>query len=346
MLKTSRVSLTLIGLLLAVSAQDYGQGYPGYMQGQYAQPMNDGPEEGAQYMQNSPPPMDGPTPNRYPPQMAAQPDPNSAQFQPPLPPQYQGGYQQMNQGYDAEPAYHAPRRRLRKARQSHRRRKAHQASHHNRRTYLNTTFDNYTAPQRNYTPDPKNPDWYTKAAVDERNGPVDYYPHFTWFNRFENFPGFNQWFQNLWRTNRFTHEYRYDLIDTNFFIGNPETVGNPIYSDQEAVDLQNYEQHFAHLQKILADERTDQDFVIEYSKERAGHERMLRLRETRNNIYQSVLQMERLIYAEQDKIVNELRNKSQAAYNQTITNITAALANLTEKPHYPKFPSKSDIFVS
>ena len=216
-----------------------------------------------------------------------------------------------------------------------------------RQTYLNTSFADYAPPMgKVYNPDPVNPDLYTQQAVTESAGPVDYYPNPDFFNRFENWQGFNSWFKNLWSSGRFTHEYRYDLIDTNFFVGQPETVGNPIYSDQESVDLQNYEQHFAHLQKILGDERTDQDFVIAYSKERASHERMLRFREMRDTVFQSILQMEQVIYAEQDQIISDLRVRNEMFENETIANISAALFNLTGKPYFPKFADPLDIFVS
>ena len=219
--------------------------------------------------------------------------------------------------------------------------------HPSRQAYLNTSFGDYTPPlNKTYTPDPINPDSYTNQAVAERNGPVDYYPHPSFFNRFENWQGFNNWFKDLWRTGRFTHEYRYDLIDTNFFVGQPETVGNPIYSDQESVDLQNYEQHFAHLQKILADERTDQDFVMAYSKERASHERMLRFRQMRNTVFQSILKMEQIIYAEQEKIIIDLKTGNEKFENDTMANITAALTNISGKPFYPKFADPLDIFAS
>ncbi len=261
-------------------------------------------------------------------------------------PQMEGQPAPTNQQFDfINPQFFSETHRMPSKRSRKSPRKGRSRPHY-RQTYLNTTFDNYTAPATNFTPDPNNPDYYSAAAENERKGPIDYYPHFSWFNRFESFPGFNNWFINLWRTGRFTHEYQYDLIDTNFFVGNPDSVGDPRFSDQEAVDLQNYEQHFSHLQKVLADERTDQEFVIEYSKERMAHERMLRLRENRNNIYQSILEMEKLIYMEQGRVINETRARNQAAENVTMTNITSALQNLTNIPFYQKKAHALDIFAS
>lgn len=224
---------------------------------------------------------------------------------------------------------------------------AQEKSKRQRKAYLNTTFSDYQPPTgTEFNPNPDEIDQFTQQAITERAGPVDFYPHWDFFPRWYNWQGFNSWFQNLWNSNRFTHEYRYDLIDTNFFLGQPETVGNPIFSDQESVDFQNYEQHFAHLQKILGDERTDQEFVIQYSQERAAHERMLRFRTMRDVVYQSILQMENLIYIEQDNIIRTARIRAERAENSTMENITEALTSLTNIPFYAKAPARLDIFVS
>lgn len=264
--------------------------------------------------------------------------------------QYQDYPSPPNNEYGIEDEYVPPPRRRSKNQRikHHNSRRLRHRTHYRptRKAYLNTTFDNYTAPNRTYHPNPDNPDHITQMSVEERRGPVDYYPHVSWFNRFENFPGFNRWFLNLFFSGRFTHEYRYDLIDTNYFVGNPETVGNGIFSDQEAVDLQNYEQHFAHLQKVLADEREDQEFVTAYSLERNAHERMLRLRETRNNIFQSILEMERLIYAEQNNVISDQMRRAQERENATMQNITSVLQSLVNVPFYKNKPNSGDIFVN
>ena len=179
----------------------------------------------------------------------------------------------------------------------------------------------------------------------EEKGPIYYNIDPRYYSRFENWEGFNRWFIDMWRGNRFTHEYDYGAIDTNYFVGDPDTVGDPNLTDQEAVDAQNFEQHFAHLQKVLKEEKSDQDFVMSYSKERSAEERMIKFRESRNRIYESILLMEKVLYSEQDQLVENLQRNYTQFNSAKIAEIDTNMKNLVKVPHYPLFPSALDIFV-
>ena len=184
-----------------------------------------------------------------------------------------------------------------------------------------------------------------EEADKEAKGPISYFIHPGYYNRFHDNEAFNRWFIDLWKAGRFTQDYDYSLIDTNHFIGKAETVGTEI-SDSEAVRSQNFEQHLQHLQKVLKEEQIDQEMMIQFSRERTAMERMLKFRETRNRIYESVILMEKVLYSEQDDLANNLQKKLDAKEKEEKEKIAKNMESLVLIPHFPMFPNKTDVFAN
>jgi len=136
----------------------------------------------------------------------------------------------------------------------------------------------------------------------------------------------------------------FSKIDENYFEGTTAYIGDRHMPDDFAVAEMNFEQYKHHLLMTMTADREDMKYLKRYNDEILMQNLMLNLRDTRDRIYQSNLDMENEIYREIGRIHKQQRQKDIEFRKVQQEQTRQMQARTLGKPFYLSNPDKFDIF--
>jgi hypothetical protein len=153
------------------------------------------------------------------------------------------------------------------------------------------------------------------------------------------------WVQHLFRQHQLpTNQDLMDRVDQNFFVGSHHNIGNPNIKSLQAVQQMNYDQYFRHLQITIGRTMHNQRLVHEYGVEKTAQRMMWGHRRVRQRVYESILQMENIIYMEQRTLAKNIRERRRRFDEQQAIRLNATMKALEGKPFYYTVYDRKDIF--
>lgn len=154
------------------------------------------------------------------------------------------------------------------------------------------------------------------------------------------------WVQWLFRQDRLPVDNNImDLVDKNYFIGLHHNVGNRRIRDIAAIRQMNYEQYFRHKQVTTARAMHTQRLVANYGSEKARQRLMWGLRQLRQVVYESIVQMESVIYFEQGSLVKRIREAWRRSNEAQSRQLNETMRSFEGRPYTPVGPDRRDIFT-
>ncbi len=136
----------------------------------------------------------------------------------------------------------------------------------------------------------------------------------------------------------------FSKIDENYFEGTTVYIGDRHMPDDFAVAEMNFDQYKHHLMMTMTADREDMKYLKKYNDEVLTQNLMLNLRDTRDRIYQSNLDMENEIYREIGQIHHKQREKDIEFRKVQEEQTRQMQARTLGKPFYLSDPDKFDIF--
>lgn len=153
------------------------------------------------------------------------------------------------------------------------------------------------------------------------------------------------WVQQLFRQNRLpTIQNLMERIDQNFFVGSHHNIGNPRIRDMAAVHEMNFDQYFRHSQVTLGRTMHNQKLINDYGTEKTALRHMWAFRRTRQRVYESILQMESIIYLEQQTLSRNIRERRRRFDQDQFAKVNATMKGLEGKPYFANLLNRNDIF--
>ena len=153
------------------------------------------------------------------------------------------------------------------------------------------------------------------------------------------------WVQSLFRQGRLPHDLNnLDLIDRNYFVGTHRLIGNTRITEQTAITRMNYEQYFRHKELTIGRAMNHQQLVTDFGNSKTDYTHMMTFRRQRQIVYESILQMENVIYMEQNSLIQNIKQRRNKFDETLRQRIKTTMKELEGKPYYPMIFDRNDIF--
>ena len=153
------------------------------------------------------------------------------------------------------------------------------------------------------------------------------------------------WVQSLFRQGRLPHDLNnLDLIDRNYFVGSHNLIGNTRISERRAIRSMNYEQYFRHKELTIGRAMNHQQLIADFANSKIDYRHMMTFRRQRQIVYESILQMENVIYMEQNSLIQNIKRRRDR-FDQVLRNrIEKTMKELQGVIYYPMIFDRKDIF--
>lgn len=153
------------------------------------------------------------------------------------------------------------------------------------------------------------------------------------------------WIQSLFRQGRLpTNQNLMELVDKNYFVGHHRNIGNSRIRDIDAIQEMNFDQYFRHKQITVGRAVHNQKLITDYGIEKSNQRHMWGFRRLRQIVYESILQMENIIYMEQNTLIRNIRQRRQKFDLEQEKAVNATMKELEGKPYYFSVYDRKDIF--
>lgn len=153
------------------------------------------------------------------------------------------------------------------------------------------------------------------------------------------------WVQSLFRQGRLPHDLNnLDLIDRNYFVGTHSLIGNTRITERTAITRMNYEQYFRHKELTIGRAMNHQQLVTDFGNSKTDYTHMMTFRRQRQIVYESILQMENVIYMEQNSLIENIKQRRNKFDETLRQRIKTTMKQLEGIPYYPMIFDRNDIF--
>jgi hypothetical protein len=209
--------------------------------------------------------------------------------------------------------------------------------------YPNLPGSEYRNP---YLEPPSSVDSQTQSIIDYHQGPNMGGAVLLQSSLFLRDGNYTKWIRDQYRAGKLKIVQRdYSKIDENYYEGTTAYIGDRQIPDEFAVGEMNFEQYKHHLTMTMTADREDMKYLNRYNEEIVAQNLMLNLRDTRDRIYQSNLDMENEIYREIGALHRKLRNKDLEFRRREQINTQEMQARNYGKPFYLSKKDRFDIFT-
>lgn len=153
------------------------------------------------------------------------------------------------------------------------------------------------------------------------------------------------WLVHLFRQGRLPNDINgLNLIDRNFFVGSHRQIGNLRISERRAINTMNFDQFMRHKEIQLTTAMTNQRLVSDFANEKANYRTIINFRRQRAMVHESIIQMENIIYLEQDTLIRNIKQRRAKFDADLARSLNETMKEIEKQPYYRTIQDRRDIF--